>query len=110
MLTPAELAAHLRCSERTVARMVRDGCPSMLVGKRRRFDLAAVTRWIEAQAAACPSSHSRPERGTLLSASTASAFIDASRRVHLRVTPSSSKPTSGQPSAGASRLSLVTRD
>jgi excisionase family DNA binding protein len=50
MLTPAELAAHLRTSERTVARMVRDGCPSMLVGSRRRFDLAAVLAWTSAQA------------------------------------------------------------
>jgi len=29
MLTPAELAAHFRTSERTVARMVADGCPSI---------------------------------------------------------------------------------
>lgn len=51
MLTPAELAAHLRTSERTVSRMVIDGCPSMLVGRRRRFDLAAVTTWITERAA-----------------------------------------------------------
>jgi len=44
MLTPAELAAHLRTSERTVARMVVDGCPSIMVGARRRFDLPAVVR------------------------------------------------------------------
>lgn len=94
MLTPAELAAHFRTSERTVARMVQDGCPSMLVGKRRRFDLAAVIKWSEARA--CLSSPSHRERGTLLSASTASAFTDASRRVHLRVMPSSLKRTFDQ--------------
>ena len=34
LLTPAELAAALRVSERTVARMVLAGCPSALVGSR----------------------------------------------------------------------------
>lgn len=103
MLTPAELAAHFRTSERTVARMVADGCPSMLVGKRRRFDLAAVVKWTEARA--CQSSPSRRERGTSLSASTASAFIADSRRVQLRVTPSSSRPTFDPPSESASQPS-----
>lgn len=34
VLTPAELAAHLRTSERTVSRMVAEGCPSMMVGRQ----------------------------------------------------------------------------
>lgn len=53
MLTAAELAAQLRTSERTVARMVADGCPSMLVGARRRFDLTEVIAWTK-ERAACP--------------------------------------------------------
>lgn len=91
MLTPAELAAHLRASERTVARMVADGCPSMLVGARRRFDLAAVTAWITERADQCRPAKTPMAGGTPRSASAAVAFTDASRRVHLRVMPSGSK-------------------
>lgn len=92
MLTPAELAAHLRASERTVARMVLDGCPSMLVGSRRRFDLEAVTAWITARGAdRCPHAKTPMGVGTQRLASAAAAFTDASRRVHLRVMPSASR-------------------
>lgn len=108
ILTAAELAAHLRTSERTIARMVLDGLPSILVGRRRRFDLAAVIRWTEARA--CQQSNSRQARGTSLSASTASAFIDASRRVHLRVMPGSSRQNLEAPSVNGSQPSLATRD
>lgn len=93
MLTPAELAAHLRTSERTVARMVADGCPSMLVGARRRFDLAAVTDWITQRADQCQSARTPMAATTPRSASAVGAFTDASRRVHLRVMPSASKPS-----------------
>ena len=92
MLTPAELAAHFRISERTVARMVDDGCPSMLVGSRRRFDLAAVTAWTQ-ERAACPPAKTQKDVGTPRFASAVAAFTDASRQVRLRVTPSASKPS-----------------
>jgi len=92
MLTPAELAAHLRVSERTVARMVLDGCPSMLVGSRRRFELADVLAWTT-ERALCPPEKTPTDTGTRRLASAASAFTDASRRVHLRVMPGASKPS-----------------
>jgi excisionase family DNA binding protein len=96
-LTPAELAATLRVSERTVARMVAAGCPSMLVGARRRFDLAAVTHWTTEQAALCPSVKTAPAAGTQRSAAAADVFTAASRQVHLRVMPSCSRPSSSRP-------------
>jgi excisionase family DNA binding protein len=88
MLTPAELAAHFRVSERTVARMVDDGCPSMLVGSRRRFDLAAVTAWTQERAACQPEKMPR-DTGTPRLASAVAAYTDDCRRVQLRVMPSS---------------------
>lgn len=89
MLTPAELAAHLRASEKTVSRMVRDGCPSIMVGSRRRFDLPAVLRWAEERA--CQSSKTPMAAGKSLSASTVNAYTAASRQVHLRAMPSALK-------------------
>jgi hypothetical protein len=85
MLTPAELAAHLRTSERTIARMVTDGCPSMLVGSRRRFDLPAVTVWIQQRGQACPSEKTPKAAGTPKHVSPADVFTEACRLVHLRV-------------------------
>jgi phage terminase Nu1 subunit (DNA packaging protein) len=93
MLTPAELAAALRCSERTVARMVLAGCPSMLVGARRRFDLAAVIAWTQEQAAQCPSAKTPPADGTRKFASAVADFTECSRKVQLRVMPSGSRPS-----------------
>jgi excisionase family DNA binding protein len=110
MMTPAELAAHLRVSERTIARMVTDGCPSILVGARRRFELAAVKEWAAQRAKECQSSNSRQVRGISLSASTVSALIADSRRVQLRVRPGNSKPNSDSPSSVVSLPSLATRD
>ena len=91
MLTPAELAAALRISERTVARMVSEGCPSMLARSRRRFDLVAVTAWMEERAPKCQPEKTPMAAGTQRSVSAVAAFTDASRRVQLRVTPSLSK-------------------
>jgi excisionase family DNA binding protein len=90
VLTPAELAAQLRCSERTVARMVLDGCPSMLVGSRRRFELDAVIAWTK-ERAACPPAKTPTAAGMPRLASAAAAFTAASRQVHLRVMPSEPK-------------------
>lgn len=87
LLTAAELAAHLRTSERTVARMVVDGCPSMLIGKRRRFVLQAVLDWT-AHRAQCPSDKTPAAAGTPKRASNVAAFTDACRKAQLRVTPS----------------------
>ena len=89
LLTPAELAAHLRTSERTVARMVLDGCPSMLVGRRRRFELAAVIAWTQEQAgSSCRSEKTTLAAGTQRLASAVDAFTAASRKVQLRAMPS----------------------
>lgn len=88
MLTPAELAAALRVSERTVARMVIDGCPSMLVGSRRRFDLAAVTAWCTARAKAGPQVKALPVTSSRQASVDANAYTDACRRMRLRVMPS----------------------
>lgn len=91
MLTPTELAAALRISERTVARMVTDGCPSMLVGARRRFDLATVTQW--AQERGCQSAKTKTADTMPRLASAAAAFTDACRSVQVRAMPSASKPS-----------------
>jgi hypothetical protein len=61
----------------------------MLVGRRRRFDLAEVTAWTKARE--CPSAKTPKAVGTPRRASIASAFTDASRQVHLRVMPGASK-------------------
>lgn len=87
MLTPAELAAHLRVSERTVARMVSDGCPSLLVGSRRRFDVAAVTAWAFDRARTCQSERIPTDAGTRRSVSAVDDYIDAFQQVRLRVKP-----------------------
>ena len=91
--TAAELAAYLRVSERSVSRMVLDGCPSLLVGSRRRFEVEAVLTWTRERTPPCPQEKMLQTAGTLKSASVAGAFTDAYRRVQLRVTPSASKPT-----------------
>jgi excisionase family DNA binding protein len=93
MLTPAELAAHLRTSERTVSRMVLEGCPSMLVGRRRRFELATVTAWLTERAASCPSAKTPPAAGTLKHASAVADYTAGCRQVQLRVMPSASRPS-----------------
>ncbi|HOW47353.1 MAG TPA: helix-turn-helix domain-containing protein [Rubrivivax sp.] len=94
LLTPAELAAHLRVSERTVARMTTEGCPSLLVGRRRRYDLAAVTAWMQSRAeTTCPTTSTTEAATRSPSASSVAAFTAACRRVQLRVMPSGSKPS-----------------
>jgi excisionase family DNA binding protein len=89
ILTLTELAARLRVSERTVYRMLDDGCPSMLVGRRRRFHLPTVIEWTQDREPLCQSEKTRKANGTPKSVSMGNAFTDASRRVHLRVMPSS---------------------
>ena len=84
ILTATELAAKLRISERQVYRLIDQGCPSLLVGKRRRFDWDSVKQWTEN---ACPSEKTPKASGTSRSASTANAFTDAARKVQLRVMP-----------------------
>lgn len=81
LLTPAELAAALRTSERTVARMVVNGCPSLMVGSRRRFDLEAVKAWAAVQ----PALVQRPAPAAIRSA--ADAFTAAYKRMKCRAVP-----------------------
>jgi phage terminase Nu1 subunit (DNA packaging protein) len=91
--TGAELAALLRCSERTVARLVIDGMPSILVRGRRVYDAAECLRWMRERdaAAPCPSDKTQKAAGTLKSAFAVDAFTAACRRAQLRVMPSSPK-------------------
>jgi excisionase family DNA binding protein len=92
LLTPAELAASLRVSERTVARMVAEGCPSLLIGSRRRFELMAVAAWTQArEKEKCQSDKTPMAAGMPKRASAVNAFTAASRKVQLRVMPSASK-------------------
>jgi excisionase family DNA binding protein len=90
MLTPAELAATLRTSERTVARMVLDGCPSLMVGSRRRFELSAVLQWTR-EKASCQPDKTPTAAGTPKHASAVAAFTDAYRQVQVRVMPKGSQ-------------------
>jgi excisionase family DNA binding protein len=89
LLTPAQLAAYLNTSERTIARMLIDGCPSLLVGCRRRFDIADVTAWTLEQS--CRRAKMKMDDGMPRRALVDAAFTDACRRVQVRVTPSLSK-------------------
>lgn len=91
MLTPAELAAALRVSTRTVARWDAEGCPCEWAGSRRRYDLAAVKAWNRERA--CQSEKTATAAITPKFASAAAAFTDACRSVQLRVMPSSPKPS-----------------
>jgi len=53
-LTLGEVARHLRVSARTVQRWRERGLPGVAVGGVVRFDVAAVDRWMRAQAAPPP--------------------------------------------------------
>jgi len=88
LLTPAELAAALRCSERTISRMALDGCPFKMVGRRPRYELAQVLAWTEERAQECLSEKTPPAGGTPRPASAVKDFTAACRRVQLRVMPS----------------------
>ena len=90
MLTAAELAAHFRTSERTVARLVKDGCPSLLVRGRRVYDLARVTTWLE-ERDRCQQEKTPRADGTQKHASAVAEFTAACRKVQLRVMPNASR-------------------
>ena len=51
LLTPKEAAAFLRMSESWLAktRMRKDGPPFLEIGRSRRYDKAALLRWLKAQ-------------------------------------------------------------
>jgi excisionase family DNA binding protein len=92
-LTPAELAARLRVSVSTVRRMVADGCPFIIVGRRRRYLHSQVRAWCQERAHLCLSAPTPPASSMSKSASAVSAFTGACRQVQVRVMPSSSKPS-----------------
>jgi hypothetical protein len=92
MLTPAELAAAMNVSTRTVARWDAEGCPCEWAGSRRRYDLDAVKAWNRERA--CQSDKTPRAGGTPKPAISVAAFTVASRRAQLRVTPSESPPNS----------------
>lgn len=61
LLTPAELAAHLRISERQVQRLAAAGMPRVPVGARGvRYDAAACAAWLQANPHAHPQRQRRP--------------------------------------------------
>ena len=96
MLTTEQLAAEFGVSARQVQRLAKQGMPSIPVGARaRRYDPTACRSWLQAndEALTCRSSEPKPVAGKSLSASVVSAYTDACRRAHLRVTPSALKPT-----------------
>lgn len=92
VLTPAELAAALRISTKTVQRHVADGMPYQPSGARgKRFVLADCQQWLK-ERYPCPSQNLPTVRGMSRSASIASEYTDACRRQHLRVLPSNTRP------------------
>lgn len=46
LLARSGLALALGCSLATVDRAVKDGCPFVVVGRTKRFDLARVQQWL----------------------------------------------------------------
>lgn len=95
MLTTEQLAAEFGVSARQIQRLAKRGMPSIPVGVRsRRYDPTACRSWLQEndEALTCRSSEPKPVAGKSLSASVVSAYTDACRRVHLRVTPSAPKP------------------
>jgi phage terminase Nu1 subunit (DNA packaging protein) len=90
-LTPAELAAAMRVSTRTIARWDSEGCPCEWAGSRRRYDLAAVQAWNRERAPQCQSEKTPKAGGTQRLASVAAAYTDAFRSVRVRVMPSGLK-------------------
>lgn len=46
LLARSALAMQLSCSIATIDRMVRDGCPFVIVGRTKRFDMARVQAWL----------------------------------------------------------------
>lgn len=49
-LTKKQLAAHFSYSTRWIELRMREGMPSTLIGKRRRFHLSEVEAWIKERA------------------------------------------------------------
>jgi phage terminase Nu1 subunit (DNA packaging protein) len=92
LLTPAQLAALMGVSARTVARWDLEGCPCEWAGRRRRYDLEAVKAW-NRERAACLFAKTPPAAGTSKPASNVAAYTAACRRVQVRVTPSSPNPS-----------------
>ena len=87
LLTSSELAAHLRVSDRTIARMASVGCPSVLVRSRRRYHLPDVMRWMGEQA--CRQGETKTDAGTQKFASAEDAYIANSRQAQRRRKPKS---------------------
>lgn len=94
-LTRQQLCASLQVSESTVRRLEIDGLPCTPVGRAKRYDLADCKRWLRERQ--CQSGQTKGDGGASASWSTASAFIESSRRVQVRAIPSASKRSCGQP-------------
>jgi hypothetical protein len=96
LLTLAQLAADLNVSPRHLERCAARGMPSIAVGARaKRYDRAACLEWLaeHAREESCQSNAPRKAGTKFVSASAVDALTAASRRAHLRVMPSDSKPS-----------------
>lgn len=99
-LNRQQLCVALGVSESTVRRLELLGLPFTPVGIRaKRYDLDECKAWLRThqhQATPhqqpCPSGKTNAGGTTSVSWSTGSEYIARSRRTHLRVMPSSSKP------------------
>lgn len=90
MLTPAEIAAALRCSTRQIQRLTAAGLPCTPTGARgKTYDLEECKAWLRANPT-CLSPQRQRAATKSLSASAVSDFTAACRRAQLRVMPSTS--------------------
>lgn len=109
MLTPAQLAAALNISERQVSRLTSAGMPCQPVGARgKRYVLDECRNWLKDNFS-CLTQGQKTGATPSASRSAAREYIAASRRAHLRVTPSDLTQSLEAPCQSSEpRLSLVT--
>lgn len=89
-LTRQQLCAELNISESTVRRLELAGLPFTPVGSRgKRYDLAECKHWLRGNR--CQSGSTNKDVDTSALCSMGAAFIESSRKVHLRVLPSKRK-------------------
>jgi hypothetical protein len=87
-LTRQELAVALKVSDSTVGRWLAAGLPYTPVGvKGKRFNLAETRQWLR-EVYPCQLGQTSKAGATSASWSPASAYIESSRKVQLRVMPS----------------------
>lgn len=91
-LNRQQLCVAMSVSDSTVGRWLAAGLPYTPIGQRgKRFDLAECRAWLREHYETCQPGQTNKAAATSASWSTASAFTESCRRVHLRVMPSASK-------------------